>query len=398
MKTFRDSLQTGFAERGLDRIFGTVKDLVRQAQELQAVGNTRHMEAVLANPRISGYILTQLNDVAWEFHAGLLDIWRRPKLAYSAAKRLNQAHVIILDVSKNVIPRDFKLTLSLTFVNRMPLAGPDEISIRVLGHDGKQMATVQLAAPQGIGIYSLGVITLDPDLPPGRYQVKACLLNYSNDCIETFRSIWVLPEVNLEGIHARSQWKGALPSWVPSFEEKSSGENQERPLLIPQPSSLTRMEWETILAEVSGGRSAVIGPLQPSDETALDILASHGINIQLHFGIGNWMGCYHWIPMSPLFSGLPGGGLAGEPYVNVRPRYVLSELGGEVLAGSFSNSQTRLEAPAILWYSDIERISLDKGYLVFCQYLIFDASMADPVANRLLLNLISMLQEREIHG
>jgi hypothetical protein len=150
------------------------------------------------------------------------------------------------------------------------------------------------------------------------------------------------------------------------------------------------------LKEVTGGRSAVIGPLHPQDEVALDLLASHGITIQLHLGIGNWMGCYHWIPTSPLFFGLPAGGLAGEAYVNVRPRYVMSELIGEVLAGSFSNSQTRLEAPAMLWYSDIETITLGKGYLVFCQYLIFDAPTDDPLADQLLANLISLLQERYI--
>jgi hypothetical protein len=73
-----------------------------------------------------------------------------------------------------------------------------------------------------------------------------------------------------------------------------------------------------------------------------------------------------------------------------------------VLAGSFNNSQTRLEAPAILWYSDIERISLGKGCLVFCQYLIFDTPIADPLADQLLANLISMLRaslkEGEIQG
>jgi hypothetical protein len=147
-----------------------------------------------------------------------------------------------------------------------------------------------------------------------------------------------------------------------------------------------------VLAEVARGRSAVIGPLRPSDESVLELLASAGIIIRLHFGIGNWMGCYHWIPASPLFSGLPGGGLAGEAYVDVRPRYVMSELGGEVLAGSFNNSQTRLEEPTILWYSDIERIALGKGSLVFCQYLIFDQPVADPLADQLLANLISMLQ------
>ncbi|HLC35844.1 MAG TPA: hypothetical protein VJJ70_12725 [Anaerolineales bacterium] len=34
--------------------------------------------------------------------------------------------------------------------------------------------------------------------------------------------------------------------------------------------------------------------------------------MQLHLGIGNWMGCYHWVPASDLFDGLPTEGLAGS--------------------------------------------------------------------------------------
>jgi beta-galactosidase len=402
MKTFRDSLQTGFAERGLERIFVTVKDLVREAQELQAAGNTRHIEAVLANPRTSGYILTQLNDVAWEFHAGLLDIWRRPKHAYSAVKRLNQAHVLILNLPKTAVPPDSKLAIRLTLVNRTPLAGPDRISVQLFDADGKEVSSVQQDAPQGAGINPLREISLNPALHPGQYKLTARLLNFPDDCAETSRNFWVLPPVDLEGTYARAQWIGAPPARVSTFGGVTSGEDQTRLLVIARPGSLTGTDWERVLAEVSGGRTAVIGPLRPSDEAALELLASHGISIRLHFGIGNWMGCYHWIPANPLFSGLPGGGLAGEAYVNVRPHYVLSELGGDVLAGSFSNSQSRLEAPAILWYSDIEKITLGKGCLVFCQYLIFDIPLADPLADWLLANLMSMLQaslkEGEIHG
>jgi len=393
MKTFRDSLQTGFAERGLGRIFGTVKDLVREAQELQAAGNTRHIEAVLANPRISGYILTQLNDVAWEFHAGLLDVWRRPKLAYTAVKRLNQAHVLILNLPKTSVPQDSKLALSLTLVNWTPLARPDQISVQLFDAESKEVSSVLQEAPQWAGVNSLREISLKPFLHPGQYKLKARLSDYPHDCAETSRNFWVLPPVDLEGVYAGARWIGTPPAWISNFGGMPSEQDPKRLLVIAHPGSLTRTDWETVLNEVSGGRCAVLGPLRPSDEAALDLLASNGITIRLHFGIGNWMGCYHWIPASPLFSGLPCGGLAGEAYVNVRPNYVMSEIGGEVLAGSFSNSQTRLEAPAIFWYSDIERITLGKGCLVFCQYMIFDTPWADPLADRLLANLISMLRD-----
>jgi hypothetical protein len=391
MKTFRDSLHTGFAKRGLDDVFGEVKDLVREAQELQAAGNTRHIEAVLANPRISGYILTQLNDGAWEFHAGLLDIWRRPKLAYSAVKRLNQAHVLILNIPKTVMPPNSKLALSLIVINRAPLTGPHQISVQLFDPDGKEVSNIQRDAPRGTGVNPVEEIILSPALHPGQYRLTARLLNDPHDCRETSRNFWVLPSVDLEDVCAAVQWIGAPPTWASNFQGIQPEDEQKRPLVIAHPGSLTRTDWEKVLNEISDGRSAVIGPLGPQDQAALDLLASHGVTIQLHLGIGNWMGCYHWVPANPLFSGLPSGGLAGEAYVNVRPRYVMSELGGEVLAGSFNNSQTRLEAPTILWYSDIERITLGKGRLVFCQYLIFDSPMADPLADRLLANLISMV-------
>ncbi|HEX2171858.1 MAG TPA: hypothetical protein VHL09_05385, partial [Dehalococcoidia bacterium] len=110
----------------------------------------------------------------------------------------------------------------------------------------------------------------------------------------------------------------------------------------------------------------------------------------LHFGIGNWMGCYHWIPAGEMFEGLPAGGLAGEAYADVLPHYVMSELGGRVFAGSFRNTQTRREDPAMIWYSDIEAIPCGSGKLVFCQYRLFDRAGSNPLAGRLLRNLLRL--------
>ena len=110
----------------------------------------------------------------------------------------------------------------------------------------------------------------------------------------------------------------------------------------------------------------------------------------MHLGIGNWMGCFHWVPDSELFAGLPAGGLAGEVYADVLPWYVMSELGGEVLAGSVRNTQTRREPPAMLWYSDVETIRLGKGALFFCQYRVFEQAGANPLAARLVSNLIQL--------
>jgi len=77
----------------------------------------------------------------------------------------------------------------------------------------------------------------------------------------------------------------------------------------------------------------------------------------------------------------------------------MSELGGNVLAGSFRNTQTRREPPAMLWYSDIEAVTLGRGTLLLCQYRIFDAARENPLAAMLLRNLLRIAESyREREG
>jgi len=137
---------------------------------------------------------------------------------------------------------------------------------------------------------------------------------------------------------------------------------------------------------------AIIGPLSKRDENAQHLLNERGLDVQLHLGIGNWMGCFHWTPDSDLFKGLPAGGLAGEAYADVLPWYVMSEQGGEVFAGSIRNTQTRREPAAILWYSDIEATKFGQGALFFCQYRIFEKAATNPLAAKMARNLIHLAQ------
>ena len=133
----------------------------------------------------------------------------------------------------------------------------------------------------------------------------------------------------------------------------------------------------------------MIGALRPEDKAVIKEFNDRGINLELHPGVGSWMGCYHWIPNSDLFTGLPGGGLAKRIYAEILPKYILSEMGGETMAGSLRNTMSRLEVdPAFLWYSDIEEIPYGKGSILFCQYRIFDHLDVDPVADRLTLNIL----------
>ena len=87
--------------------------------------------------------------------------------------------------------------------------------------------------------------------------------------------------------------------------------------------------------------------------------------------------------------------LAGAPYVDVLPWYVLDELGGEVLAGSLRHTQTLQDpVPQFLWHSDVELVRLGRGTLIFCQYRVFEQAHRHALAARLLANLLTLAVQR----
>ncbi len=408
IRAFRDSLYEGFAVRHLDRVFGSVRELIRASQALQAAGLVRQVEALLANRRLSGYCITQLNDVAWEFHAGLLDHWRNPKPAYEAMKRLHRPHAVILKSPSPVVACGERTPVALTLVSREPLRGTEQVRITALG-PGREAEALSYAVPAGAGIQTLGVVPVQTGEAPGEWRVWARLMQGGETLAESAEAILALPPVDLAGVLGAVECLGEAPGESPHRErehphsiaevQRQSGESPEPPLLLAAcPSTLTESDWARLLDGVAGGRTAIVGPLHRRDVLALRVLGEHGIPLRLHYGIGNWMGCYHWLRAAELLpdlpaSGLLGGGLAGEAYVDVLPWYVMSELGGQVLAGSLRNTQTRREPPAILWYSDIEAIPFGQGALVFCQYRLFDRAHAHPLAGALARSLIRLAQE-----
>lgn len=381
LRIFRDDLRAGFEARHLDRIFGSTHNLALAAQELHAFANTRQVEALLTNPRISGYVLTQLNDVAWEFHAGLLDLWRNPKPAYYAAQRLNQAHLLVLKANAPVVTLGDSVTASCAVVSLAPLRGDEQVIVTVHDPTGQSIASDIHSLTPGTGIKQLRDIVFKTTDTAGEYRVSARLMRGDELLIESAEIILSLVPVDWSGLKEEIDWLG-----------ESSKENS-RVVIAANPGALSEKDWDSVFDRIEQGNVAIVGPLHKRDDIALRAFANRGIDIKLHLAIGSWMGCYHWLPNSELFEGLPCGRLASEPYVDVLPWYGMTELGGQVWAGSIRNTISRFEKPAILWFSEIETIRAGKGWLIFSQYRVFDKIKTNSLAARLAFNLVRIARD-----
>jgi hypothetical protein len=235
---------------------------------------------------------------------------------------------------------------------------------------GHQIHACVVPVPAGVGIKPLGTVSIEAGSECGEHQITATIVEDPD--------IYVDERV----LVVASSAQNGTP--------RSNGNGQLA--LATHPGELDSNDWATFFARVEEGGTGLVGAMRPADDVAVRAFANRGFDVQFRKGLGNWLPCYHWIRDTPVFAGLPVNGLAGEVYAEVLPRYVLHELGGEVLAGTIRSTQTRREDPKMLWSSDVEILDYGRGKLIFCQYRVFDPECDDPVGLRLRDNLLQFAQ------
>ncbi len=364
----RDQLYNGFERHHLDQVFGSVPRLFEQSQAMQSQGIMRQVSSLLQNPQISGYIVTQFNDMAWELEAGIVDLWRNPKPAYAALKRLNQPVCLVTSPRELALFAGSKAQVDLTQINQYPLEGEEQIEVLIQDSAGGVISRFSMQPASSPGIHPLESISFTAGDHPNSYHIQCRLKRGLATLAETEETIHCLPKIDLEELNA-----------------------DNRVVIVREPAKLSGEEWSSVLKRASLGQPVIIGALRPEDKVAQEALRRSGITIEIHTGYGSWLGCHHWLPKSGLTDNLPfAGGLAGEAFSGILPRYILTELGGTVLAGSIRCSQDPFSPKIISWRSDIEQVSFGKGKLVFCQYLLFEQSNTHPVASHLAYNLLRL--------
>ena len=87
-------IETRFRDAQLAPIFGDLDGFVSAAQELQYRALKRQIETLRWERPISGYVITELNDVQWESN-GLMDVRNRPRAFAERLANLQRPWLII---------------------------------------------------------------------------------------------------------------------------------------------------------------------------------------------------------------------------------------------------------------------------------------------------------------
>ena len=397
-------------ESGLDEIYPDLQKFCLDQQRIHGVANKRMIEAARTNPNVIGYCIHALTAGDWIIGAGLLDLFRNPKgYAYEATKEANQPRIVSIRVIPRNVYAERGATLEITGVN--DLAALDgELSIEVVGADGAAVFSASEQAGMPPGIQQLFRQEIDAKAMSGTYTVKATITAGGSVITENTYDVDVFSREQLAAPNERVAVLDPNNSLKPFLEDSGVAYlGFDRTTSLSVPVLVSQTEAKTAAAQkrfaelidfvARGGKAIYLdgvpergSSFDPPTTTSSALPGAYRVKVAR----GLWTCVPHIVKDHPVFDGLPVNGMMGAIYENVWTRDTLLEAGGEVIVGTVgfdihpgSLMQRHYYGPGDAWWgADMTNIQHGKGQILISQLNLIDNLGKDPVADRILFNLI----------
>ena len=375
-------IETRFRDAQLAPIFGDLDGFVTAAQDLQFRALKRQIETLRWQPQISGYVITELNDVQWESN-GLMDVRNHPRAFAGRLAELQRPWLVIAQAPRTAVRAGERFDVSVRLAGaaeppegaRLAWRFAEESGEAALGPDPTTL-TLTAGAVDAITVVALELEARDS-------KKRALSRNALELCIVPPHgrgpSLFPIDE-------AASKTLAAI-GW-PAFA--ATAEDAE--VLIA--TRLTTPVREALIAGrkvllIANSADALIDPerkLPLSDRYNFpSMLLRERANTPWD---GQWMGAFTWRRMDGPWSGLPGGPMFDEHWSGLLPNHVLTgfpstAFGGLVDAGV-----------AVGWLHHaaafVKRSFLGKGWLTVST---FDLTSPQAHENPLAPHLLKALAE-----
>jgi Glycosyl hydrolases family 2, sugar binding domain/Glycosyl hydrolases family 2 len=374
-------LETRFRDAKLEPIFGDLDGFVSAAQELQYRALKRQIETLRWERPISGYVITELNDVQWESN-GLMDVQNRPRVFAERFADLQRPWLVIAQAAHTAVAAGERFVVSVRLASA---ADPPEGS-RLAWRFASQSGEAALGPEPTILALSAGspdavaIVPLELEARDGKGRVLS--RNTLELCVVPplpGAAPWLFP---VDG--AASNILAAI-GW-PNRAATSEGADIVLATRLSTPVRAALLAGRKVVL-VANSADALIDP-----ERKLPLNDRHNFPMMLlreRAGTpwdGQWMGAFTWRRMEGPWSSLPGGPMLDEHWSGLLPNHVLTgfpstAFGGLVDAGV-----------AVGWLHHaaafVKRSFLGKGWLTVSTFdLTSPQAQENPLAPRLLAAL-----------
>jgi hypothetical protein len=326
-------IETRFRDAQLAPVFGDLNGFVNAAQELQYRGLKRQIETLRWERPISGYVITELNDVQWESN-GLMDVQNHPRAFAGRLAELQRPWLVIAQTASTAVRADERFEVFVRLAGAVDPPEGARLAWRFAGRSGeaalgRDPTTIALSARAADVI---AVVPLELEARDGKGRVL------SRNALE----LCVVPPLT-----------GTTPSLFPVDAAASSLLAAigwpKRAATVEDAETLVATRLTTPIREaLIAGRKVVLIANSPDalndPERKLPVNDRHNFPMMLlreRAGTpwdGQWMGAFTWRRMEGPWSGLPGGPMLDEHWSGLLPNHVLTgfpstAFGGLVDAG-----------------------------------------------------------------
>ena len=312
-------IETRFRDAELAPIFGDLDGFVSAAQELQYRALKRQIETLRWERPISGYVITELNDVQWESN-GLMDVRNRPRAFAGRLANLQRPWLIMAQTARTAVRAGERFEVSMRLAGaaeppegaRLKWRFADQSGETALGTDPTTIALTACAA-EAIAIVPLELEARDRG---GRLlslnAMELCVVPPLGDAAPSLFPI--------DG----AAWSALAAIGWPN--RAATAEDAE----IVLATRLTTPVRAALLA----GRKVVL--IANSADALIDPQRNLPLNDRHNFPSmllreragapwdGQWMGAFSWRRTDGPWSGLPGGPMLDEHWTGLMPNHVLT--------------------------------------------------------------------------
>jgi len=406
-----DEHRRALKESGFDKIYPDLKQFCLDQQQIHGAANRRMIEAVRCNPDVQGYCIHALTAGDWIIGAGLLDLFRNPKTyAYEGTKAASQSRILSIRVRPRNVYAERGTKIEITGVNELD-AISGNLKVEVAAGDGGIVFTKTIKAKMGSGITPLFSEPFDTKALRGTHTVKALVTAddgspisgnvYSFDVFSAKQL--AVPGKRIAVLDASDSLKPFLRQAGIAFVEFDAKTDRSLPVFVSRTEAKTpeqRKLFTELAAFIKAGGTAVYlqggGPKAKwgVGEKASPLLPVSALSKQ---AIGTWTGIPHLLKDHPVFDGLPVNGMMGPIYENVWAENTLLDVAGETIVAAigydwfpdYDLRKRHYYGPGDTWWgADMAIAPLGKGRCLVSQLRLLDNLGKDPVADKILFNLI----------
>lgn len=416
-KALDEGYKMALQKIGFDNIYPDITDFYLEQQKMHGIANKRMLEATRLNSTVQGYCIHALVGGDWVLGAGLLDLWRNPKTAvYDMTKEANQKQITPIRILPRNVYAEKGAQIEVHGVSELPNENTS-ISVKILTKKGKEVFKEKFNKEFTNGISTLFSTKLNTRELKGNYIVHVEVKNKSGKIIASNSQSFdvfsqkqlAIPKAKFAVVDFDNTLTNFLKKKNIDFIPFSKELDKNIPVLVGKTAKNDKKykaTVETLRAFAKNGGYViffeVLGKRVPGFERELQEIEADvlplGAEMQQKWATrGGWAAKSHLVSKHPIFKDLPTEMIMHGVYENVHPVVSMSKIKGEYIAGligydHFPNNEIMRRhyngTGDVWWAADVLETKFGEGKMLLSTLRIIEFLEKDPVAEKLLYNMI----------